>query len=131
MAPIFKKGLAPIYVGVIDHAKDGCWTNIGEATTYATDQLQLIGIQAEAEMSESISVLDLTVTASRADAGWCFGSIEISVQAWATWRDQRRVVTLEHWTSSFAGHQNANRLVLDNIQQVVREGIADYPDERP
>ena len=29
----------PLYVNIMDDAKDGCWTNIGEVRTYIEDKL--------------------------------------------------------------------------------------------
>ncbi|WP_170482589.1 hypothetical protein [Ruegeria arenilitoris] len=37
------KNLETVSVVIEDEAKDGCWTNIGEARTYAEDKLSELG----------------------------------------------------------------------------------------
>lgn len=128
---IYKVGLSPTFVSIMDGAEDGCWTNIGETKTYAEDQLELAGIRVVDDPKDAISRFSVSVNGKRSQQTNCSGSISFSVDAWATWRDQRLFVTLAQFGFGFVGHPNVNQIILENIKVTLREEIAGWPQDRP
>ena len=60
-----------IFVNILDDARDGCWTNIGEVRTYMEDKLSENGAIV-VDKFESAVVLNLRVLARRwTGVGWC------------------------------------------------------------
>ena len=71
---------APIWVNLIDDAKDGCWTNIGEVRTYIEDKLAENGAVVFENPENAALVLNFRVLAFRWDgSGWCHGSMTLSL----------------------------------------------------
>lgn len=66
------RGIA-VAVDVIDDAKGGCWTNLGESRSYAEDKLRERGFEVENQASVRIALL---VHANRSSEG-CFGRLAV------------------------------------------------------
>ena len=68
-----------IYVNLIDDARDGCWTNIGEVRNYIEDKLAEKGAVV-VENPDIAVVLNFRVIATRwSGSGWCYGSMTLSL----------------------------------------------------
>ena len=67
----------PVRVILEDAATDGCWTNLGEAKTYAEDQLKRLGYTVVTE--EYLSRFSITVHSQRLEIGQCWGSIQLQM----------------------------------------------------
>ena len=68
-----------IFVNILDDARDGCWTNIGEVRTYMEDKLSENGAIVVGK-GEAGVVLNLRVLARRwTGVGWCYGSMTLSL----------------------------------------------------
>jgi hypothetical protein len=67
----------PLKVAVYDDAYDGCWTNLGEAKTYAEDRLRNLGyiISDDVRFHE----VAISVNTKRYVNGLCYGSIDIQI----------------------------------------------------
>ncbi len=75
------------YVKIVDGAKNGCWTNIGEVQTYAEDQLKLAGFNVVDELKVSDEELSpilaangiayfINVVGERLNNGLCVGYVD-------------------------------------------------------
>ncbi len=111
-----------VTIVISDQAVDGCWTNIGEAKTYAEDKLSELGFKVlpEDEMV-SIRVL-LTVASARTPVG-CYGSVSIETTAPAMlWETKEPAMALVGSVGGiFAGQDKANLIVLRYIEDLVDE----------
>ena len=68
-----------IYVNLIDDARDGCWTNIGEVRNYIEDKLAEKGAVV-VENPDIAVVLNFRVIATRwSGSGWWYGSMTLSL----------------------------------------------------
>ena len=68
-----------IYVNLIDDARDGCWTNIGEVRNYIEDKLAEKGALVVENPNIAV-VLNFRVIATRwSGSGWCYGSMTLSL----------------------------------------------------
>ena len=54
--------LNPIYVSVNDFASGGCWTNLKEVKTYASDKLELGGGVLTDSLEEVLKVMHMRLT---------------------------------------------------------------------
>ena len=69
----------PIYVNIMDDARDGCWTNIGEVRTYIEDKLSEQGAVVADSVDFAVA-LNFRILATRwVGTGWCFGSMTLSL----------------------------------------------------
>lgn len=121
------------YVAVYDRAENGCWTNIGEAKAYATDQLELAGfkiiepptkdtVQPSTTVSNHLNLV-IDVKASRWNNGVCIGDLSVYFVG--------RVVLLDdpkHWVRSAIGlpvsipiwdKKNFNTIILDQVKSFI------------
>ena len=74
---------APIYVNILDDARDGCWTNIGEVRTYIEDKLSEKGAII-ADREDFAVALNFRILATRwVGSGWCYGSMTLSLNVQA------------------------------------------------
>ena len=79
----------PIYVNIMDDAREGCWTNIGEVRTYTEDKLSENGAVIVKSIDLAAIVLNFRILATRwVGSGWCYGSMTLSLNleavAWDT-----------------------------------------------
>lgn len=73
----------PIYVNIMDDAREGCWTNIGEVRTYIEDKLSEQGAII-ADKEDFAVALNFRILATRwAGSGWCYGSMTLSLNVQA------------------------------------------------
>ena len=69
----------PIYVNIMDDARDGCWTNIGEVRTYIEDKLSEQGAVVADSVDFAVA-LNFRILATRwVGVGWCYGSLTLSL----------------------------------------------------
>ena len=74
----------PIYVNIMDDAREGCWTNIGEVRTYTEDKLSENGAVIVKSIDLAAIVLNFRILATRwPGAGWCHGSMTLSLNVQA------------------------------------------------
>lgn len=69
--------IAPVYVSVQDGATGGCWTNIGEVTTYIKDKLELAGVDRSNKENENY-YLSFIVDGARTEDGYCYGMVHLT-----------------------------------------------------
>lgn len=70
----------PIYVNIMDDAREGCWTNIGEVRTYSEDKLAENGAVIVESIDLAAIALNFRILATRwAGSGWCYGSMTLSL----------------------------------------------------
>ncbi len=116
-----------VEVVVHDDAVGGCWTNIGEAKTYAEDKLRELGysIFVEDENAEDGKQMDfyITVNSGRSALGTCYGAVTIELLAPAelTYSKGRSYAVLGDIGYTFVGRENANVLVLEVIKKLTDE----------
>ncbi len=116
-----------VEVVVQDEAVGGCWTNIGEAKTYAQDKLKELGhsIYVEDEDAEARKQVDfyITVNSARSKLGTCYGVVNIRLLAPAelTYSEGSSYAVLGEHGYTFVGRKNANVLVLEVIQELTYE----------
>lgn len=112
-------------VRLLDDAKNGCWTNIGETKTYAEDQLRLRGldvVQRDSYEFETdpfwedghIAFL-LRVEAQRIGNGLCAGHVIVMMAKSWDWDDRSFVAGTLGYPASWSiwDDNNLNTLVLD------------------
>ena len=107
---------------VRDGAEQGCWTNIGEARTYAEDKLADIGYEVRGE-DEPVHILFDIVILSTRSGGYCYGNIDIEVLAPSelVWSDGNAYGVVGGHGGIFRGYQNANYLMLDYVKEMIDE----------
>ena len=72
--------LSPIYVMMMDNAKNGCWTNIGEAKTYAIDQIIMAGGSVTEDVNEAKAVFNVAIKAARMETfETCLGLMQVNI----------------------------------------------------
>ncbi len=72
------ENLPTVKVRIFDGAEGGCWTNIGEARTYAEDKLAGLGYEVRETDEPAHFTFDISITSSRG-GGNCYGSAEVSI----------------------------------------------------
>ena len=73
----------PIYVNIMDDARDGCWTNIGEVRTYIEDKLSENGAVLVDSLDQAV-VVNFRILGQRwTGVGWCYGSMTLSLNVLA------------------------------------------------
>jgi hypothetical protein len=116
-----------VEVVVQDEAVGGCWTNIGEAKTYAQDKLRELGysIYVEDDRSEVGKQMDfdILVHSGRGSDGTCYGGIWIRLLAPAelTYSEGSAFAILGEVGYTFVKRENANVLVLELIKVMIDE----------
>lgn len=120
------------WVYVDDQAKNGCWTNIGEAKVYAEDQMELAGFnvieEPEVDSSDDLNpilekngiALDVRVIAQRLNDGLCVGYIHTAFYGSMKNpnRDEFTLIGIvgRNTTWSVWSTKNLNNYVLDHIK---------------
>ena len=109
----------PIEVSISDEASGGCWTNLGEAKTYATDKLRNAGFQIAGEYTPVY--FNITVLSERMPNGACYGDIVVELMFWTVSDEQRGPLLLASHAGIFVHPTNANTEVLDYIKEIIDE----------
>ena len=111
--------VSKIHVDIVDHAKEGCWTNIGEVKRYTEDKLRLAGFNVPMDNFDGYEDLQhyvfvITITSQR-NAGLCFGVIEIDITRATSLDSIIGMFSLGGGSSIFSGMQNVNRSALEIV----------------
>ncbi len=112
-----------VAVSVLDNADEGCWTNLGEARTYAEDKLSELGFQIQQDDDDEDQLtMTLHVHSTRGPMG-CFGVIDIELiaPAWIWSSNSYAWATLGESGGIFSGHDNANVIILDYIKDMIED----------
>ena len=126
--PFFLDGTSPevverIKVTITDGAEGGCWTNLGEAKTYAEDQLRLKGYAITEEVEWGTWRLNVFVNSGR-NGALCYGYRKVELYAWTRDHGTLGAHLIGSKGGTFANHQNANVLILD----LIKEAIDQFPE---
>lgn len=110
------------YVEVIlaDGATNACWTNLRESREYAEEKLRGLGAtlyNGEEKYWGEYYTLVIDVQSKRMDViETCFGAISIYLQTGAKINNTFHRAVLKTVVSSFTNSQNANNIVIEDIQ---------------
>lgn len=99
-----------------DDATGGCWTNLGEVETYTTDLLERRGYPVSGDASW---VILISVSSERAPLGNCYGSVEFTLETFASADGVSGTLVAGGSSWIFTGHPNANVIVLDKVKELV------------
>jgi hypothetical protein len=102
-------------VAIDDEAKGGCWTNLGEAKTYAEDKLRNLGFTVTAGPADYDFMITIN---SRRVSDRCYGSIRIIIYSPAEHNGNVGFHEIGVSSLIFIGYKNANTLVLDQIKSI-------------
>ena len=108
------------YVNIIDNATDGCWTNIGEVRTYIEDKLTENGAVIVKDEKEAGVALNFQILAKRA-SGFCYGSMEISLNVGADVLGLRVIGSLYRYQAIDIEPQSFNIIALDWLGKKLKE----------
>ena len=124
------KGFVPanvskINVGMNDHAKGGCWTNISEVKRYTEDKLELIGFNIPRDKFETYDdknhfVFGVTVTANRTN-GRCYGQIGMYIMKHTYENNVHAKFVVGEYGSIFTGYDNVNQMTLELVGDFMKE----------
>ena len=110
----------PTYVNIIDDAKDGCWTNIGEVRTYIEDKLAENGAVIVEGKKDAGVVLNFQIL-SRRTSGFCYGSMTISLNVGADVLGLRVIGSLYRKQAIDVEPQNFNIVALTWLGEKLQE----------
>ena len=108
------------YVNIIDNAKDGCWTNIGEVRTYIEDKLAENGAVIVKEEKDAGVALNFQILARRT-SGFCYGSMDISLNLGADVLGLRVIGSIYRYQAIDIEPQNFNITALDWLGEKLQE----------
>jgi len=123
----FIKNIKHVEVILDDDATNACWTNLKESREYAEEKLRGLGATLydnEDKYYGQYYALIINVQSQRLDIGLCFGAISISFETGTEINNTFHRGVLRSVVSSFTGSQNANNMVIDNIQSFLTPTIA-------
>jgi len=106
-----------------DEATNACWTNLKESREYAEEKLRGLGATLyddEDKYFGQYYAMVINVQSKRLDIGVCFGAIAISLETGTQLNDTFHRGVLKSMVSSFTGTQNANNMVIDQIQSFLQ-----------
>ena len=106
-------------VEIIDDASNGCWTNLGEAKTYAADKLGNLGYTVVSEWTLGDASFSVNVTSERDSDNRCYGDIDIMIYIARTTDGIFGYHRVGKSGSIFKGYKNANSLVLEQIKKMI------------
>ena len=111
-----------IAVYINDGAKQGCWTNLGEAKRYAEDKLELAGFTVRSSNDKWTPkgyALEIIINSRRTNYSECYGYISLSLYQ-PNWIDGvYGGFEVGSGGGIFLGYENANQNVLDFIQKFI------------
>lgn len=123
-----------VWIEVIDNARNGCWTNIGESKDYAYDQLELAGLKAieppdwderkaHPTLTSDKLIFRVQVKADRWKDGLCVGYIKTYFAGGVALRVRPERLVLnpigEVFTWATWHPKNLNHYVLDQIRDTI------------
>ena len=120
--------IGPIYIQIIDGARNGCWTNIKEVKNYASDKIELLG----GTLTDDIDVarfegaaFSISITAERLDSvAVCYGSVRVKVESLSLDINDFKTVGMFVYSeagSAAASGNNLNNMILDVLQKALSE----------
>ena len=119
----FLKSIKHVDVILDDEATNACWTNLKESREYAEEKLRGLGATLyddEDKYFGQYYAMVINVQSKRLDIGVCFGAIAISLETGTQLNDTFHRGVLKSMVSSFTGTQNANNMVIDQIQSFLQ-----------
>ena len=119
----FLKSIKHVDVILDDEATNACWTNLKESREYAEEKLRGLGAtlyDGEDKYFGQYYAMVINVQSKRLDIGVCFGAIAISLETGTQLNDTFHRGVLKSMVSSFTGTQNANNMVIDQIQSFLQ-----------
>ncbi|MEO1640842.1 MAG: hypothetical protein AAFU41_16495 [Pseudomonadota bacterium] len=125
-----------VWVEIIDHARNGCWTNLIESREYGEGQLELAGfsiveqpstaaLKRDAMLDLRHAMLVVEVEAVRLENGLCVGHVMTRIMASVISMERPTqtlvsvIGTVDSWT--IWSRDNLNNYVLDHIKKYVAE----------
>jgi len=116
----FLKSIKHVEVILDDDATNACWTNLKESREYAEEKLRGLGAtlydNGDKYYGEYYALV-IYVQSQRLDIGLCFGAITVALETGTKINDTFHRGVVRSVVSSFTGTQNANNMVIDQIQQ--------------
>ena len=109
-------------VMIQDDATGGCWTNAGEAKSYAEDQLRLVGVNVAVDDELISTGMNILVSAQRLQNGQCIGHIELRLDTPVEIGEKTILATVYRMTGHFLNVQNGNIVTLDFIKSFLSAG---------
>lgn len=116
----YLKSIKHVEVILVDDARNACWTNFKESREYAEEKLQGLGAtlyENEVKDYGDYYVLMVVVQSVRANDGFCYGAITISLETGTEINGSFHQGVLKNNTSAFTGATNANVNVIDHLKQ--------------
>ena len=120
--------VSPIYVSINDYAKGGCWTNLKEVKTYASDKIELAGGKLvpalEDVMGQGIGFVIIVNANRHPQLGVCYGSIAVTTETIGTAPHLPEVMgllTISVVRTNFIDAGNFNQHVLDTVSKALDE----------
>lgn len=116
-----------ISVVIYDSATNGCWTNIKEAKTYASDKIEILGGTISDKIAASTRGLEFQIIASGSRSkitGRCDGSISIRVVRLSKSTAHPETFGLMVYSEIawwLSDNVNFNNNVLDAIKEAIAE----------
>ena len=120
--------VGPIYVSLIDSANGGCWTNLKEVKTYASNKIELTGGTLVDEIQDALAkgiIFNVNVLADRhPQTDSCYGSISVDTKALGS---AAHLPNSYSWViySDISGiamqKQNFNTIILDTVKTALDE----------
>ena len=118
------RNVGSVAVEIMDSTEDGCWTNLRDAKAYAEDKLDLAGFKirsSKAKREYNGYTLDIVVVSQEQGSRGCYGLIEMQLHVPNIREDVFGYLVVCSKTSIFAGYDNANKNVINNIGEFFRE----------
>tara|TARA_B100000900_G_scaffold80967_1_gene65232 strand:- start:171 stop:617 length:447 start_codon:yes stop_codon:yes gene_type:complete len=113
--------IGPLYVELMDHASNACWTNLIEAKSYAAGQIDIAGGKVVDTTKKAETTFSILIVAKRMDTGLCFGGIRISVFRLDYFKGNGAMILYSQYGSPAVNSLNFNTVVLDKIKEAVAE----------
>lgn len=120
-----------VWVSIKDRAENGCWTNIGETTEYAADQLKLADFNVVEKpdlksgrygpiIEDNYATFVVGVEASRLRDGLCVGNVRTYFLGSVVPRKRQTIYVVNPvgWSRAWTvwDDKNLNNYVLDHIK---------------
>ena len=120
--------VSPIYVSINDYASGGCWTNLKEVKTYASDKIELSGGKLVKTLEEvtgkGIGFVIIVNAKRHSQLGVCFGDISVTTETFGTapqFPEVYGLLTLSQKKFNFIDPVNFNQHVLDIVSKAIAE----------
>ena len=120
--------VSPIYVSINDYASGGCWTNLKEVKTYASDKIELAGGKLvptlEDVMGQGIGFVIIVNAKRHPQLGVCYGSVAVTTETFGTAPHLPEVMgllTISVKRFNYLDAGNFNQHVLDAVSKALDE----------